>query len=170
MARKRFRRTVLGCNYTMQATIRTLTEVHKGTLPFDRTIKVSLTERLTKEQIMALLTALKLFTSGAYDSELPEKRRLLQEVEKALTGLPVRCRLIVPPDGQSPPVLEIAVDEMKSGRSAFEVCRRLRKGQPAVQVGHGFLAEGKLIINPLNLNSERTPVLCRRLREDLTIP
>ena len=27
--------------------------VHKGALPFDRTIKVSLTERLTKEQIMA---------------------------------------------------------------------------------------------------------------------
>ena len=53
VTRKRFRRTVLGCNYTMQATIRTLTEVHRGTLPFDRTIKVSLTERLTKEQIMA---------------------------------------------------------------------------------------------------------------------
>ena len=28
-------------------------EVHEGELPFDRTIKVSLTERLTKEQIMA---------------------------------------------------------------------------------------------------------------------
>ncbi len=53
VTRKRFRRTVLGCNYTMQATIRTLREVHCGALPFDRTIKVSLTERLTKEQIMA---------------------------------------------------------------------------------------------------------------------
>jgi RNA polymerase primary sigma factor len=53
VTRKRFRRSVLGCNYTMQATIRTLGEVHRGTLPFDRTIKVSLTERLTKEQIMA---------------------------------------------------------------------------------------------------------------------
>ena len=37
----------------MQATIDTLGKVHGGTLPFDRTIKVSLTERLTKEQIMA---------------------------------------------------------------------------------------------------------------------
>jgi RNA polymerase primary sigma factor len=53
VTRKRFRRSVLSCNWAMQATIRTLTEVHKGTLPFDRTIKVSLTERLTKEQIMA---------------------------------------------------------------------------------------------------------------------
>lgn len=53
VTRKRFRRSVLGCNYSMQATMRTLFEVHRGALPFDRTIKVSLTERLTKEQIMA---------------------------------------------------------------------------------------------------------------------
>ncbi len=53
VTRKRFRRSVLGCNYTLQTTIDTLDKVHQGVLPFDRTIKVSLTERLTKEQIMA---------------------------------------------------------------------------------------------------------------------
>jgi RNA polymerase primary sigma factor len=37
----------------MRATIDTLTKVYRGELPFDRTIKVSLTERLTKEQILA---------------------------------------------------------------------------------------------------------------------
>ena len=53
VTRKRFRRTVLGCDFAMQHTIETLKKVHDGTLPFDRTIKVSLTERLTKDQIMA---------------------------------------------------------------------------------------------------------------------
>jgi RNA polymerase primary sigma factor len=53
VTRKRFRRTVLGCSLAMQTTIATLAKVHKGGLPFDRTIKVSLTERLTKEQIIA---------------------------------------------------------------------------------------------------------------------
>jgi len=52
VARKRFRRTVLGCQLGMSATVSTLTKVHKGILPFDRTVKVSLTERLTKEQII----------------------------------------------------------------------------------------------------------------------
>ena len=37
----------------MQATVNSLKEVYVGDLPFDRTIKVSLTERLTKEQILA---------------------------------------------------------------------------------------------------------------------
>jgi RNA polymerase primary sigma factor len=53
VTRKRFRRTVIGCAMAMRATIGALVKVHSGVLPFDRTIKVSLTERLTKEQIIA---------------------------------------------------------------------------------------------------------------------
>jgi RNA polymerase primary sigma factor len=53
ITRKRFRRSVLGSYYAMQVTFETLCKVHRGELPFDRTIKVSLTERLTKEQIQA---------------------------------------------------------------------------------------------------------------------
>jgi RNA polymerase primary sigma factor len=53
VTRKRFRRAVLGSAYSLQSTVDTLRRVHQGALPFDRTIKVSLTERLTKEQIQA---------------------------------------------------------------------------------------------------------------------
>ncbi len=53
ITRKRFRRAVLGCQYAMDVTVDTLKKVQAGELPFDRTIKVSLTERLTKEQIQA---------------------------------------------------------------------------------------------------------------------
>jgi len=51
--RRRFRRSVIGCHLAMDATVQTLLNVQAGELPFDRTIKVSLTERLTKEQILA---------------------------------------------------------------------------------------------------------------------
>jgi len=53
VTRKRFRRAILGCAYSLRTTVDTLRRVHEGGLPFDRTIKVSLTERLTKEQIQA---------------------------------------------------------------------------------------------------------------------
>ena len=53
VTRKRFRRTLLSCDFAMRATMDVLTQVYKGALPFDRTIKVSLTEQLTKEQILA---------------------------------------------------------------------------------------------------------------------
>ncbi|MDB2686520.1 sigma-70 family RNA polymerase sigma factor [Mariniblastus sp.] len=53
VARKRYRRSVLSCNYALSATIEILRRVYQGELPFDRTIKVSLTENLTKEQVLA---------------------------------------------------------------------------------------------------------------------
>lgn len=124
--------------------------------------------KVSKEQIIALLTALKLFTSGAYDQELKNMRRWLEEVAEGLRGLPVRCQLNVPADGESLPILEIALDQAALGRTAYDVCRRLRRGQPPIQVGHGNLDDGKLVINPLHLNNDRTANVLRRLREELT--
>ncbi|HEY2839635.1 MAG TPA: RNA polymerase sigma factor RpoD, partial [Pirellulales bacterium] len=116
VTRKRFRRTVLGCDYAMQATISTLASVHDGSLPFDRTIKVSLTERLTKEQIMSrmphnLKTLDHLLKENREDfriiisrkAERPERiaarRRFLSRRHKALTlveELSLRTRRVQP--------------------------------------------------------------------------
>ena len=54
LTRKRFRRNVLRCVLrAAKPRSRRCERVHSGELPFDRTIKVSLTERLTKEQVQA---------------------------------------------------------------------------------------------------------------------
>ena len=53
VTRKRFRRTRHRLRDGDAGHHRALVKVHSGMLPFDRTIKVSLTERLTKEQIIA---------------------------------------------------------------------------------------------------------------------
>ena len=53
ITRKRFRRELMESDYAMKATIEVLTMVHTSDLPFDRTIKVSVTEGLEKTQIMA---------------------------------------------------------------------------------------------------------------------
>ena len=57
LTRKRFRRNVLRSFYALKATVDVLDRVHSGELPFDRTIKVSLTENLTKEQVQARMPA-----------------------------------------------------------------------------------------------------------------
>jgi hypothetical protein len=48
------------------------------------------------------------------------------------------------------------------------VCKALRRGKPAVQVGHLKLGQGTLVINPLLLNDERTAALIGRLRQELS--
>src|SRR5437879_10421067 len=52
VTRKRFRRKVLECDYALCNVVETLKRVHTGELPFDRTVKVSLTENLEKDKIL----------------------------------------------------------------------------------------------------------------------
>ena len=52
ITRRRFRRELLSSDYAMRQAIEILDKVHKSELPFDRTIKVSVTEGLEKNQIL----------------------------------------------------------------------------------------------------------------------
>jgi D-glucosaminate-6-phosphate ammonia-lyase len=126
-----------------------------------RTMKVS------KEEIIALLRALELFSSGTYETELPKFRSYLEAIVRQLHDLPVRGSIIDKGDRESLPTLEVTIDEARLGRSAFDICRHLRQGTPPVYVSHGRLAQGVLVINPLCLNPERAATLGRRLREEL---
>jgi RNA polymerase primary sigma factor len=52
VTRRRFRRKVLECDYALRNVFETLKRVQVGDLPFDRTIKVSMTENLEKDKIL----------------------------------------------------------------------------------------------------------------------
>jgi RNA polymerase primary sigma factor len=52
ITRKRFRRKVLECHYALTVVVDVLKKVNEGELPFDRTVKVSVTENLEKDQIL----------------------------------------------------------------------------------------------------------------------
>ncbi len=52
VTRREFRTKLLECDYVIQAAFKTLMRVYRGELPFDRTVQVSVTDRLEKEQIL----------------------------------------------------------------------------------------------------------------------
>ncbi|MCI0332026.1 MAG: sigma-70 family RNA polymerase sigma factor [Planctomycetes bacterium] len=86
LTRKRFRRNLLRSFAALEATVKTLERVHQGELPFDRTIKVSLTERLTKEQVQArmphnLPLLRHLMTAQQQDFALLTRRGATQEAK-----------------------------------------------------------------------------------------
>lgn len=87
ITRKRFRRSLLGNDLAMRQTVQILRRVHRGQLPFDRTIKVSLTERLTKEQITARmphnLATLKLLLARKRDVFMQIVRKSICPEDKA---------------------------------------------------------------------------------------
>ena len=55
VTRRRFRTKLLECDYVIQFAYKILKRVHAGELPFDRTVQVSVTDRLEKDQITGRL-------------------------------------------------------------------------------------------------------------------
>jgi hypothetical protein len=53
--RAQFRAKLLECEYVCQQAFKVLSRVHRGELPFDRTVQVSVTDRLEKDQILGRL-------------------------------------------------------------------------------------------------------------------
>ena len=55
ITRAAFRRKLLCCDYVIRSAVKVLHRVHRGELPFDRTVQVSVTDRLEKDQILGRL-------------------------------------------------------------------------------------------------------------------
>lgn len=123
--------------------------------------------KVSKEQIVALLVALRQFASGHYDKLLEGYTSRLRMIAAELATCAAHCTLHEN-QPECLPMLEIAVDEKRLGRTAVEVCRRLRAGTPPCYVGHWALDEGRLLLNPLHLDDARAKIMARRLREELT--
>ena len=104
ITRRQFRRTLLESDFALRNTVSVLKRVHSGELPFDRTIKVSLTERLTKEQITArmphnLRTLDRLINQNRRDFDLLVRKstapRLKAEVRKRFINNRRKCLELV---------------------------------------------------------------------------
>jgi RNA polymerase primary sigma factor len=93
VTRRRFRRELLSCHYAFKSAFEILQKVGKGQLPFDRTIKVSVTEGLEKTQILGRLpfnlkTLEQLYTQEAGDfacvtaddTKVTERRQVTQRM------------------------------------------------------------------------------------------
>jgi RNA polymerase primary sigma factor len=101
VTRKRFRRKVLECDYALSNVVETLKRVRDGDLPFDRTVKVSLTENLEKDKILQrmphnLKTLERLMEQNVEDfTRLLDPRTGEEDRRKLRRGLRVRRRKAV---------------------------------------------------------------------------
>jgi len=87
ITRRKFRRAVLGNDFALRHTVEILRKVAAGILPFDRTIKVSLTEQLTKEQITARMPV----NLATLDRLIDENRRDFQTVVRKSSSETVKA-------------------------------------------------------------------------------
>ncbi len=94
-----FRRKVLENDYSIEAVVDTLTQVHEGLLPFDRTMKISTAEEDSKAKIAAripsnLKTIRKLLEQNRLDWETLEEpgRKAKKRIEELQFNIKIRRR------------------------------------------------------------------------------
>ena len=88
ITRAAFRRKLLACDYVIRSAIKVLNRVHRGELPFDRTVQVSVTDRLEKEQILGrlphnLATLERLLERNAEDYRVATSKNYKPQVRRA---------------------------------------------------------------------------------------
>lgn len=101
VTRKRFRRTLLECHFISRDAYETLLKVERGELPFDRTIKISLTEcterdQVTKRMPYNLRTVKVLLDKNEQDFVVPASLEAIGDLDASLqTVLDQRRRKVV---------------------------------------------------------------------------
>lgn len=123
--------------------------------------------KVSREEIVGLLTALKLFAKSRSGPSMDELRGYLEYVVDGLSGLAVEPTVNVP-YGEGFPTLHLRLDTDTLGRSAFEISSVLKQGSPGIFTNEGSLRADTLVINPMNLDQARTEALTERLRAVLS--
>jgi L-seryl-tRNA(Ser) seleniumtransferase len=120
--------------------------------------------KVAREEIVALLVALRCFLAGDYREDIARCYGYLRSVAEGLLAVRgVKTHLVGGAEEDRFPMLELALDEAALGATAFEVSRRLRSGTPAVYVNENRLQEGVLILHALGLEERLIEPLTQRL-------
>jgi L-seryl-tRNA(Ser) seleniumtransferase len=121
--------------------------------------------KVGKEEIVGLLTALRLFLDEDAAARRARWLGLMQELANGLNGLPhANARLL---DEGEVPLLALELDEAASGLSALVLMKRLEHGTPAVFADPSVLDQGRILFGPTALKDGEPAQIAERVRAAL---
>jgi L-seryl-tRNA(Ser) seleniumtransferase len=124
--------------------------------------------KVGKEEIVGVLTALRLFVDEDAAARRARWRGLMQELADGLTGLPhADARLL---DDGEVPLLALDLDAAASGLAALELMKRLEHGTPAVFADPSALDQGRILFAPTALKDGEPAQIAERVRAVLGCP
>lgn len=126
--------------------------------------------KVSKEQIVGLIVALKRFVNEDYNARMERWTRMAKYMVKELDEIPnVSARVVIPRRGPRPltiPRAEVTLNEKALGMSVDEVLNKLRSGNPAIEVWR-VPGEPAIHLNPQCLLEGQEKLVVRRLKEIL---
>jgi D-glucosaminate-6-phosphate ammonia-lyase len=121
--------------------------------------------KVGKEEIVGLLTALRLFVEEDAATRRARWRGLMQELADGLEDLP-HANVCLLDEGEEP-LVALDLDETAARLSAVELMKRLEHGTPAVFANPSALDQGRLLFGPVSLQDGQPAQIAGRLRAAL---
>jgi L-seryl-tRNA(Ser) seleniumtransferase len=122
--------------------------------------------KVGKEEIVGLLTALRLFVE-----EDPQVRRgrwlqLMEELARAIGETP-HAQLSLANDAKRTeiPILALQLDEQALGFSALDLVKRLQDGSPGIHANPSRVSEGVVLFGPMCMKEREPEIVGKRVRQ-----
>lgn len=123
--------------------------------------------KVAKEEIMGLITALRLFVEEDEEAENRRYRQMAQQVVDALVEVPgVTVEVVHDDHDYLIPMALITFQGEDAERRRNDVLERMAKGDPPIYL-HNLGDPDELAVDPFNLDEEELEIVIRRLREEL---
>lgn len=121
-----------------------------------------------KEQIVGLLTALKLFLAEDTDERHARWVALIKQVADGLQGIKGATVTLQDKRYKGAPAVEVAIDEAVLGFSARDLVKRLQDGNPSVHANHARVRDGLIVFGPTCMRESDPAIVVERVRAELT--
>ena len=121
-----------------------------------------------KEEIVGLLTALRLFTGGDIEARRDRWTTLSEELTGLIAELP-HCTAEFLENSYKPgvPGVRLRLDQQAAGMTALDLARELQNGTPGIHADPGWASEGVLVFISLCLKPGDGAAIAKRLGEIL---
>lgn len=107
-----------------------------------------------KEEIVGLITALRLYVKRDHAAE---RARCVQQVQTIVDGLAglrhVHAEIVAPAEGRVLPLARIAIDEKALGMTGYDFIWALKTGDPSIHPLERELEQGAVVIHPFGLQT-----------------
>ncbi|MGE3821093.1 MAG: aminotransferase class V-fold PLP-dependent enzyme [Isosphaeraceae bacterium] len=125
------------------------------------------TNKVNKEEIVGMLVALELYLQEDHAAVWKEWEGRCRRITEALSGLAdVKTEVDVPRVANAVPHLRVSWDYQARGLSPAQVVRKLREGEPSIEVGPG--SSRQLVIGVWMMEPGEDAIVGQRLRAILT--
>ena len=138
--------------------------IDKGKLPGAPHHGIGRPCKVGKEEVVGLLTALRLFVDE--DPALRQRRwlTLMESLAESLKDIPhTETELVADAKRSEIPVVRLRLDEEAAGLNALELVRQLQDGEPSIHANPSHVRDGIIAFGPMCLREGEPEIIGKRL-------